>query len=338
MTPVDAGNPNQPSLSLLGPRVVNLPVNTLYLDQGAVATDPQEGDITSKLLITGLSQLHNNVVGDYLIRYNVTDSTGLPAPEVVRIVRVTDGSFAAQTARDIGTTGTHMGYYEHLPVHYSDDADQKFPLIVYQHGWSNSRFLDAWHVQAPLSILEQGNGNLVSQIKNGTWDDSRPFIVLSPQRCTDPLVFGFTAAQTRLFIDYAIRAYKVDTSRIYLSGHSQGSGDTWDYVTNYPTQLAAVVPISGGYGTSSGCVLKQTPAWAFNGEDDTTVAYHNQVDTVGSVNACAPTERAKVTILPGVHHNDVEMPVLGLTGLGQGLPQYDIYDQNIYDWMLQHNR
>jgi len=30
--------------------------------------------------------------------------------------------------------------------------------------------------------------------------------------------------------------------------------------------------------------------------------------------------------------------VLGLTGLGQGLPQYDIYDQNIYDWMLQHNR
>jgi hypothetical protein len=85
-------------------------------------------------------------------------------------------------------------------------------------------------------------------------------------------------------------------------------------------------------------VLKQTPAWAFNGEADTTVAYHNQVDTVASINACNPAERAKVTILPGVHHNDVEMPVLGLTGLGQGLPQYDIYDENIYDWMLVHSK
>jgi hypothetical protein len=87
-----------------------------------------------------------------------------------------------------------------------------------------------------------------------------------------------------------------------------------------------------------GCVLKDTPAWAFNGEADTTVPYQTQVDTVNSINSCNPAERARITVLPGVSHNDVEMPVLGLTGLGQGLPAYDIYSQNIFDWLLAHSR
>jgi len=123
-----------------------------------------------------------------------------------------------------------------------------------------------------------------------------------------------------------------------MSGHSQGSGDTWDYVTNYPRQLAAVVPISGGYGTVSGCALKDTPAWAFNGEADTTVAYQTQVATVGSINACNAAEPAKITVFPGIRHNDIQDRVLKLTGLGSGLSQYDLYDQNIYDWLLQHRR
>jgi predicted peptidase len=142
----------------------------------------------------------------------------------------------------------------------------------------------------------------------------------------------------KLFIDYAINTYKVDVSRLYMSGHSQGSRDTWDYVVNYPRQLAAVVPISGGYGTGSGCALKDTPAWAFNGDADRTVPYPNQVNTVTSINACAPAEPAKVTVFPGITHNDIQGPLLNLTGLGSGLPPYSLYDQNIYDWLLQHRR
>jgi predicted peptidase len=321
---------------LTGPRVVNHPLGTSYVDQGATASDPHDGDLTSQIQVTGLPELNTNLVGDYLIRYNVTSSTKLAAVEAVRIVRVNAGAFAPQTRRDIGTTGAHMGYYEHLPVHYSDDPNQKFPLIVLQHGWYNARFLDPYTVQAPLSILE--GSNLAGLIKNGLWDDARPFIVLSPQKCVDALTFVVTAARTRLFLDYAISTYHVDSSRIYMAGHSQGSGDTWDYVTNYPQQLAAVVPLSGGYGTASGCALKDTPAWAFNGEADQVVAYQNQVDTVNSINACNPTERAKVTVFSGVQHNDIQDPVFNLTGLGDGLPQYDIYYQSIYDWLLQHSR
>lgn len=336
--PVDAGNPNQPVISLTGSRVVNQPLGTPYVDAGATASDPKDGDLTSRIVVTGLAAVNTGAVGDYMIRYDVTDSQQLPAPEAVRLVRVNAGSFQVQTARDIGSTGAHMGYYEHLPVHYSDDPNQTFPLIVFIHGWGRARFLDAYTEQVPLSNLATVNLAGLIDGSYGTWDPSRPFIVLSPQKCVDALTYGVTAARMNLFIDYAIHTYKVDPARIYMGGHSQGSGDTWDYVTNYPRQLAAVFPISGGYGTSSGCLLKETPAWAFNGQADTTVPYQNQVATVDSINACNPVERAKVTIIPGAGHDDAETDVLTLSALGQGLAPYDVYDQSIYDWLLNHSR
>jgi predicted peptidase len=317
--------------------VIDQLLGSPYTDQGATARDPKDGDITGKISVTGLSAVNINLVGDYMIQYNVINSAQTPAVEVVRIVRVNSGTFSAQTARDIGTTGTHMGYYEHLPVHYSDDPNQRFPLIVFIHGWGRARFLDPYTEQAPLSNL--GNVNLSGLINGayGTWDSGQPFIVLSPQKCVDALTFGETAHRMKLFVDYAVNTYKVDTTRIYMGGHSQGSGDTWDYVTNYPRQLAAIFPISGGYGTVSGCALKDTPAWAFAGELDTPIN-SNQVDTVASINACNPQERAKVTILPGADHDSAETEVLTLSGLGRGMAPNDVYDQSIYNWMLAHKR
>ena len=335
LVPVDPGIANEPKISIRGSGVINQPLGSPYTDQGATASDPKDGDITGKISVTGLSALNVNAVGDYMIRYNVVNSSQTPAAEVVRMVRVNSGTFTAQTARDIGATGTHMGYYEHLPVNYSDDPNQKFPLIIFIHGWGRARFLDPYTEQVPLSNLRDVNFSGLVDGAYGTWDTSRPFIVLSPQKCVDALTFGETAHRMRLFVDYAINTYKVDTSRIYMGGHSQGSGDTWDYVNNYPRQLAATFPIAGGYGTVSGCNLKYTPTWAFAGELDSPVN-SDQVDTVASINACNPPERAKVTILPGAGHDTAETDVLALSGLGRGVAPYDVYDQGIYTWLLAH--
>lgn len=337
-SPVNAGNSNQPVITLVGPRVIAQPLGTTYVDLGATASDPRDGDITSQIQVTGLSDVNTNVVGDYLIRYNVTDSAKLSAVEAARIVRVTDDTFANQTPRDMGTTGAHMAYYEHLPVHYSDDPGQKFPLILFQHGAGPARFTDDGSAQkTPLTGLELGD--MVKLINDGLWDDSRPFIVLSAQRCVDPIIYSTTAGRTKLFLDYALNTYNVDTSRIYVMGYSAGSSLTWDYVNNYSDQVAAVVPMSGSWGIQSGCTLKLTPAWAFQAADDPVGPPQNQADTVNSINACNPVERAKITMFPSGGHNvQEEFMTIDLTGLGQGLPQYDIYDESIYDWMLQHSR
>lgn len=71
-------------------------------------------------------------------------------------------------------------------------------------------------MKTPLSGLEQGD--MVKLVHDGLWDDTRPFIVLSPQRGIDPIIYFTTAARTKLFLDYAINAYQVDTSRIYMMG------------------------------------------------------------------------------------------------------------------------
>jgi hypothetical protein len=333
-TPINANLPTQPVITLKGDRVIKQSLNSAYIDAGATATDPAEGDISNKIKVLGLDSIDTAAVGDYLVRYQVSNSANVPAAEAVRIVRVTSGAPVAQTARDLGTTGAHMAYYEHLPVNYGSVPEQKFPLIIFQHGYFHSRFLDSHTLQVPLSSLEEGS--LVKLIKLGQWDGTRPFIVLSFQKCIDTLIFVETALRTKLFIDYAINTYQIDTSRIYMMGHSQGAGDTWDYVINYPHQLAAIAPIAGYYGNQSGCILKNTPSWAFNGELDSVVDYRQVVSTVGSINACQPSEHARVTVFSGLSHNDVQDPILSLSALGTGLNQYDIYDQSIYDWLLQH--
>jgi hypothetical protein len=60
--------------------------------------------------------------------------------------------------------------------------------------------------------------------------------------------------------------------------------------------------------------------------------------TVNSINTCNPVEHARITVLPGISHNDIEQPIFDLSALGEGQPQYDAYDQGLFDWLLEHER
>jgi len=50
-TPIDAGNPNEPVITLIGPRVTSQPLGSVYVDAGATANDPHDGDITSQITV-----------------------------------------------------------------------------------------------------------------------------------------------------------------------------------------------------------------------------------------------------------------------------------------------
>jgi hypothetical protein len=74
--------------------IVDLPANVFYQDPGATATDPEYGDITDSVVKTitkdgvTVSDVDTTQAGTYTIKYNVTDSEGLQAPEVTRTVNV----------------------------------------------------------------------------------------------------------------------------------------------------------------------------------------------------------------------------------------------------------
>jgi hypothetical protein len=84
-------NPNptdttKPIITLNGNTNVNIYVGNSYTELGATASDNVDGDISSKIIVTG--SVNTNAIGSYDIYYNVKDNAGNAAIQVVRYVHV----------------------------------------------------------------------------------------------------------------------------------------------------------------------------------------------------------------------------------------------------------
>lgn len=76
-----------PVITLVGSGVtVNL--NDSYVEPGYSATDAVDGDLTGSVVVTG--SVDTATAGVYTLRYNVTNSVGNSATEVIRLVTVID--------------------------------------------------------------------------------------------------------------------------------------------------------------------------------------------------------------------------------------------------------
>lgn len=74
-----------PVIFLTGEAVVELLVGDEYIEQGATASDVPDGDLSDEIIIAG-DVVDINVAGTYIVTYNVTDSDGEMAAEVIRTV------------------------------------------------------------------------------------------------------------------------------------------------------------------------------------------------------------------------------------------------------------
>jgi predicted esterase len=328
-----------PRIELIGASVLEQPLGEPYADAGATAEGAAAGDLSAYIEVEGIDSLDVEKVGDYLIRYTVTDPDNAASSEAVRIVRVSDGqNLARQSERPLGSTSSPLGYFEHLPRDYGH-PNATFPLLVFNHGigeaynWTEQDEDEFGRSPHYLDrLLRRG---LTALIQTDAWDSELPFVVLSPQRCL--LATDVEVAYLHDFVAYAERTYRIDRARIYMIGFSAGSFITWEYTIRHSDELAATVHISGGGSVTAGCALKKTPTWAFHARDDMTVPIDDEYQTLFSINACAPAERPKFTIFPhGGHLIDNE--VLDGSAMGQAESGSDRYDQSLYAWLLQHQR
>ena len=108
----DPGSP--PEITLNGSSSISLSVGETYSEPGATATDKEDGDITSSIIITG--SVNTSVPGSYTLRYNVTDSDGASATEVTRTVNIEDTTAPVinllgdnPLSMIVGTTYTELG-------------------------------------------------------------------------------------------------------------------------------------------------------------------------------------------------------------------------------------
>ena len=78
----------RPVIRVVGDNVVEVELGTSYVDQGAIATDEEDGDVTSDIVT--VDPVDSATLGSYTVTYDVTDSAGRPADRRTRTVHIVD--------------------------------------------------------------------------------------------------------------------------------------------------------------------------------------------------------------------------------------------------------
>ncbi|MFL0810243.1 MAG: DUF5011 domain-containing protein [Agarilytica sp.] len=136
-----------PTITLIGGATMTVDINSEFIDPGATALDDVDGDITSRIVVTG--SVDTSIAGSYLLRYNVIDTAGNPANEAIRTVEVIDGPACFET-----TLSEHViagRVYEQYYSYYSTGTGT----------YLGSTFNDANTVMA-IEESAPGNWNQVS--------------------------------------------------------------------------------------------------------------------------------------------------------------------------------
>jgi predicted peptidase len=208
-----------------------------------------------------------------------------------------------------------VGYYLYLPEGYDRDSTTLFPLLVFLHG-AGERGTGTSELPR---VLKFGLPRLIEAGRDF------PFIVVTPQ-----LPAGGEAWPVVLVDEVlaeAARRFRVDSSRIYLTGLSDGGDAAWAYAMARPRVPAAIVPIAAGGRPEGICAMRGVAVWAFHGELDRAVRLTEAQRLVKALNSCvpAPAEPARLTVYAGAGHLVWTRTYEGTVGV------------DIYSWLLQHH-
>jgi predicted peptidase len=195
-----------------------------------------------------------------------------------------------------------LNSYVYVPEAYSDTGEFQ-PLIVYLHGYNEQ----GTSHDGLTGLIEEGN--------------SYPFIILSPQCFSNWKKFDVVESLFSHLTEFC-NTYRVDRTRIYLTGFSMGGDGVWSLSCAYPELFAAIAPVSSfGYSGTVEC-LKDVPAWIFHGTDDAVVpssCSQRMYDMMMQYN-----ENTMLTFLQGTSH--------------QGAKITAYRSQALYAWFLSHGK
>ncbi len=235
-------------------------------------------------------------------------------------------------------SGKINGFYDYLPNGYNS-GNQKYPLYIVLQGVSQLGDGSPGQLEWLLGVWGSppwriNNGNFPSSFTvNG---QSFSFIVFTPQFRS-----GFGTNDILDVINYCKSHYRVDDSRIYVSGISMGGGALWDFISSSTANaklLAAVVPISGSAGPSQGAAniiaSANLPVWATTSSLDPVVSPSNTIGWIADINQAPvpPNPLAKLTVF------QVSSPDHSYASAQTYDPNYTENGINIYQWMLQYSR
>lgn len=293
---------------------------------------PSAGTITNSTdsitTVTGID------TGSYRFELKVTHTDASIARDTVVISTQTQTAVSPTPA----VYTTIGGFYQSLPVTYDSDSTKKFPLIIFSHASA-----EMGNGTSDLSKLLT-NG-LPKLIKEGAFPasvvsggKSYSFIVLSPQYSST----GSNVNAVKAMIDYAVSHYRVDTTRIYLTGIGQGGLFTWSYSgtsKSYANRLAAALLVRPNVDPATTSSASDTvaasnlPLWVTHATGDLVAAPSKAQKLVDSVNLRNPNPLAKISMITTTS-GDAD----AWTKTYNPLSKFWADSINVYQWMLSYTR
>lgn len=155
------------------------------------------------------------------------------------------------------------------------EPGRKYPLVVFLHGASGSGTDNEKQLQGGsmfgglVWVLPENQERfpcfVVAPQTNVNW----PCVIIEqgkrPQLCPG---LGMGARLAFEIIDKLIAERSIDSTRIYVTGHSMGGAGTWHMIAHRPQFFAAAVPVCGLPDFATAPVVKDIPIWNFHGETD----------------------------------------------------------------------
>jgi predicted peptidase len=189
-----------------------------------------------------------------------------------------------QTPHQFFRRGKGYHYLLYLPKRYPS-TKKLWPLLIFLHGaGERGNNLEKVKTHGPPLLIQKGK--------------SFPFLALSPQ-C--PSGQHWEADILQALLEEVIRKYRIDRSRIYLTGISMGGFGCWAWATRHPEMFAAIAPVCGGGDPARVCVLKDIPVWVFHGAKDRVVPLSRSRQMVRALEKCSGNVR--FTVYPHAGHD-----------------------------------
>jgi hypothetical protein len=167
-----------PIITLKGSNDMVIPFNSEWVEPGYVAIDDVDGDITNKVVISGI--VNNILAGDCLLTYNVSDAANNYALPVNRNVTVDAACFL------MGTYNV-VNIYNGVTTNYSDNiiaaTDVKNKIYITRFANYTSGmvrlFLDGTNVDLPSQTVKCGLDNINHKFKgSGTFKPSKEIFII----------------------------------------------------------------------------------------------------------------------------------------------------------------
>ncbi|MBQ7246942.1 MAG: InlB B-repeat-containing protein [Lachnospiraceae bacterium] len=251
--------------------------------------------------------------GKYLIRFGAirTDAAVMPVPaSEIPVQKAAADVFASGSFTD--SAGTTLPYRYYYPEGYDPDGDTLYPVLFYFHG-NGTRGSDN------VSQISGATHTLVNRVLNY----SEKAVIVAAQCPASPNAWilpdtypgseGFDRSTISPYLNAVLELYnsflenaKIDKTRIYIAGLSNGGGACWSVIARSPQTVAGAVIMAGTGDASNAADIAQyyltTPIWTFHGDADATLDVNGTRGMYAAVTA-AGGDLITYTEMPGYGHN-----------------------------------